>query len=61
MIWILAVCLLAVLGVLLAGALQFAAKRPDPRRSNRLMRLRVVAQAGALLVILGALALSTAG
>ena len=57
---LLVVALLAVFAVLMLGIGQFAFGRPDPRRSNRLMRLRVVAQGIALVLLLGALAFSAA-
>lgn len=61
MVWVAILALLAVLGVLAFGVAQFAIGKPDPHRSNRLMQLRVLAQAAALLVILAALAISAAG
>lgn len=47
---------LAVLLVLFLGVGQFAFGRPDPNRSNKLMRLRVILQAAAVLALLAALA-----
>ncbi len=52
---------LAVLLVLFAGVGQFAFGKADPRRSNRLMRLRVIAQAIALLLLVAAFAFHSAG
>lgn len=43
--------LLAVLGVLLAGAVGMA-RGMDPRRSNKLMQWRVILQGAALLLFL---------
>ena len=60
MIWVAIIALLAVLAVLAVGVARFAIGRPDAHRSNRLMQLRVLAQAAALLVVLAALALSAA-
>lgn len=50
----------AVLLVLALGVGRFAFGSHDPRRSNRLMRLRVVAQAVAILALLAALAIGSA-
>lgn len=47
---------LAVLIVLFLGVGQFGFGRHDPHRSNKLMRLRVVAQAIAVLALLAAVA-----
>lgn len=44
--------MLAVLAVMLAGALGMANPERDPRRSNRLMRLRVILQAVAVALVL---------
>ena len=51
----------AVLLVLLVGVGQFAFGRPDPMRSNKLMRMRVLFQAVAIALILGMLAFSGTG
>ena len=61
MVWIAIIALLVVLGILVFGVAQFAIGKPDPHRSNKLMQLRVLAQAAALLVVLAALAISAAG
>lgn len=45
---LLALDMLAVVGVLLAGMFGMTAKAPDPRKSNRLMRWRVTLQAVAV-------------
>ncbi len=45
---LLALDMLAVVGVLLAGMFGMTAKTPDPRKSNRLMRWRVTLQAVAV-------------
>ncbi len=42
----------ATLGVLFAGLIGLARGSPDPRRSNRLMRWRVILQASALLLLM---------
>lgn len=47
-----ALMMLATLGVLLAGLLGLARGGNNPQRSNRLMRWRVVLQAGTLLLFL---------
>lgn len=47
---------LAVLLVLFLGVGQFAFGRHDPHRSNKLMRLRVIMQAVAVLALLAAVA-----
>ncbi len=44
------VMMLATLGVLLAGLIGLARGGGDPRRSNRLMRWRVLLQAGTLIL-----------
>jgi hypothetical protein len=44
------ILLLATLGVLLAGLLGMA-REPDPARSNRLMRWRVILQASAIVLL----------
>ncbi len=43
--------LLGTLGVLFAGVINLAQPNHDPRRSNRLMRWRVVLQGTALLLL----------
>jgi hypothetical protein len=48
---LLALVMIAVLGVLLAGVVGLA-RGDDPRRSNRLMRWRVILQGVALLLLL---------
>ncbi|MBX5454564.1 MAG: twin transmembrane helix small protein [Acidobacteriia bacterium] len=48
---LLALVMIAVLGVLLAGVVGLA-RGEDPRRSNRLMRWRVILQGVALLLLL---------
>ncbi|PPQ39234.1 twin transmembrane helix small protein [Rhodopila globiformis] len=45
------ILLLATLGVLLAGVIGMAGQH-DPRRSNKLMRWRIVLQAGALILLM---------
>ncbi len=47
-----ALMMLATLGVLLAGMFGLARGGGDPHRSNRLMRWRVVLQAGTLVLFL---------
>ncbi len=47
-----ALMMLATLGVLLAGLFGLARGGNNPQRSNRLMRWRVVLQAGTLLLFL---------
>ncbi|MEO8714742.1 MAG: twin transmembrane helix small protein [Acetobacteraceae bacterium] len=42
----------ATVGVLFAGLIGVARGGTDPRRSNRLMRWRVILQAGALLLFM---------
>jgi hypothetical protein len=44
------VMMCATLGVLLAGLIGLARGGGDPRRSNRLMRWRVILQAGTLVL-----------
>jgi hypothetical protein len=44
------VLLLATLGVLIAGLLGMV-REPDPRRSNKLMRWRVILQASAIVLL----------
>jgi hypothetical protein len=46
------VMMLATLGVLFAGLLGLARGGGDPQRSNRLMRWRVLLQAGTLLLFM---------
>lgn len=53
--------LAVVLGVLLLGVGRFGFGRHDPQLSNRLMRWRVIAQAIAIALLLGALAFSGRG
>ena len=48
---LLAVDMLAVVGVLLAGGFGMVSKTPDPYRSNRLMRWRVTLQAVAVALV----------
>lgn len=43
--------LLATLAVLIMGVLNLAKKDHDPRKSNKLMRYRVIFQAGAVALI----------
>ena len=43
--------LLATLAVLIMGVLNLAKKDHDPRKSNKLMRYRVILQAGAVALI----------
>lgn len=47
---VLVVLMLATVGVLFAGLIGLTAASGDPRRSNRLMRWRVILQAAALLI-----------
>jgi len=47
----------ATVGVLFAGLIGLARSTTDPRRSNRLMRWRIILQAGALLLFVLMLAL----
>ena len=44
--------LLATLAVLVMGVFNLAKKDHDPRKSNKLMRYRVILQAGAVTLIL---------
>ena len=44
--------MLATVGVLFAGLIGLARGSPDPARSNRLMRWRVILQGSALLLLL---------
>lgn len=48
---LLAADMLAVVGVMLVGAIGMANKDRDPRTSNRLMRWRVMLQAGAVALV----------
>jgi len=47
---LIALLMLATLGVLVAGVVGFVRGGGDPRRSNKLMQYRVLLQAGALLL-----------
>ena len=47
-----ALALLATLAVLVMGVVNLAKKDHDPRKSNKLMRYRVILQAGAVTLIL---------
>lgn len=49
--------MIATAGVLLAGIIGLARGSTDPRRSNQLMRWRIILQAGALLLFVLMLAL----
>jgi hypothetical protein len=49
---LLAVDMLAVVGVLLAGGFSMTARNHDPRRSNQLMRWRVTLQAVAVALVI---------
>ena len=49
---LLGIMMLATVGVLVAGLIGVARGGGDPRRSNALMRWRVMLQAGALLLFL---------
>jgi hypothetical protein len=49
---LLAVDMLAVIAVMLTGALGMANPERDPRRSNRLMRWRVILQGVAVALVL---------
>lgn len=49
---LLGLMMLATVGVLVAGLIGVARGGSDPRRSNALMRWRVMLQAGALLLFL---------
>jgi hypothetical protein len=44
--------MMATLGVLFAGLIGLARGSPDPARSNRLMRWRVILQGSAILLLL---------
>ncbi len=48
--FIIGLLMIATLGVLFAGLIGVARGGVDPRRSNQLMRWRVILQAGALLL-----------
>ena len=48
---LLVLVMLGVVGVLFAGLIGLA-RPPDPARSNRLMRWRVILQGGAILLLL---------
>jgi NADH:ubiquinone oxidoreductase subunit 6 (subunit J) len=48
---LLVLVMLGVVGVLFAGLIGLA-RAPDPARSNRLMRWRVILQGGAILLLL---------
>ncbi|HET6183846.1 MAG TPA: twin transmembrane helix small protein [Acetobacteraceae bacterium] len=50
--FIVGILMMATLGVLFAGLIGVARGGGDPRRSNRLMRWRVILQASALLMFL---------
>ena len=50
LIILLVVAMAATLGVLLFGMVGMASNSNDPARSNRLMRWRVILQAGALVI-----------
>ena len=50
LIVLMVLCMLAVLGTLFAGLINLVRPNHDPRRSNTLMRWRVVLQGAALLV-----------
>ena len=49
---LLAICMAATLGVLLAGMLGLVRGGSDPARSNRLMRWRVMLQAGTIVLFI---------
>ncbi len=49
---LLVLTMLGTVGVLFAGLIGLARGSPDPRRSNRLMRWRVILQGSAILLIL---------
>ena len=53
-----AVAMLGVLGVLLAGMIGLARGGGDPRRSNKLMQWRIILQAAALALFMLLLALA---
>jgi NADH:ubiquinone oxidoreductase subunit 6 (subunit J) len=44
--------MLGTVGILFAGLVGLARGSPDPARSNRLMRWRVIFQAGAVLLLI---------
>jgi hypothetical protein len=52
LIILVALTMLATLGVLFAGLIGLARGSPDPRRSNRLMQWRVILQGSAILLLL---------
>jgi len=54
---LLVISLCATLGTLFAGMFGFAKDEGDPRRSNRLMRLRVIFQGISLLLFVWLMAL----
>ncbi len=54
---LIALLMLATLGVLVAGLVGLVRGGGDPRRSNKLMQYRVLLQAGALLLFVVLLAL----
>ena len=49
--------MIATVGMLLAGLVSVARGSPDPARSNRLMRYRVVFQGVAVLLFIGLISL----
>ena len=53
-----AVAMLGVLGVLLAGMIGLARGGGDPRRSNKLMQWRIILQAAALALFMLLLAMT---
>ena len=53
-----AVAMLGVLGVLLAGMIGLARGGGDPRRSNKLMQWRIILQAAALALFMLLLAMA---
>jgi hypothetical protein len=57
LIILIALLMLATLGVLVAGVVGFVRGGGDPRRSNKLMQYRVLLQAGALLLFVVLLSL----
>jgi hypothetical protein len=52
-----ALAMLATLGILFAGMVGLARDKPDPARSNRLMRWRIIMQGVALLLFVLLLAM----
>jgi len=48
---LLVIAMAGVLGVLLTGVVGFVRQANDPRRSNELMRWRVLLQAAALVIV----------